>query len=436
MKDMDSQPKSNTSKSNTLKSNSIKSETPSSEASRRESPDGTTPQADELANPRRKVSLPKKLAFLGIILACVFVMTEGLLVLCGISYPLLYQPDWYCATRLKSHLNVRYIEEGQAWVQSNAAGFRDIDHEFAKPDGTYRIAVVGDSFCEALSVDLNQTFWKILEQDLNAHGHRVEVLNFGISGFGTAQAVQALEHHVQQYDPDLVILAMFLGNDIGDNSRKIIPGQVKPYYDLIDGQLVLDTSFRSAPEFLAAQSRSTQLKAALINSSRTLQLINKVYSNLRNRNRPVANTGIGLDPELYAPPVSEAWKDAWQVTESLLRLFHDKCIGYGAECLVVTLSNPIQVHPLAEVRAQFVAEHQLQGLFYPDDRLGKFFVRHKISFLQLSKHFRSDIEAADSPIYFHGFENTELGTGHWNAAGHARAAQLISEYIAAKLREK
>ena len=37
--------------------------------------------------------------------------------------------------------------------------------------------------------------------------------------------------------------------------------------------------------------------------------------------------------------------------------------------------------------------------------------------------------ALKNKIYFHGFENTKLGTGHWNKKGHYQASKLISENI-------
>ena len=60
-----------------------------------------------------------------------------------------------------------------------------------KPPNTFRIAVIGDSFAEALQVDLDHTFWSVMERKLaegwRGNGQRVEVLNFGVSGYGTAR---------------------------------------------------------------------------------------------------------------------------------------------------------------------------------------------------------------------------------------------------------
>lgn len=37
--------------------------------------------------------------------------------------------------------------------------------------------------------------------------------------------------------------------------------------------------------------------------------------------------------------------------------------------------------------------------------------------------------AVKDKVFFHGFENTNLGSGHWNETGHEIASKLISEKI-------
>ena len=360
------------------------------------------------------------------------VCSEVLLILTGISFPLLYQTDNHCGVRLKRNLNVRYIEEGTSIVRTNSAGFRDVERSRTKPAGIYRIAVLGDSFSEAIQVDREKSFCYLLEQHLISTGAQVEVLNFGVSGFGTSQEFELLKNEVVDYQPDLVILAMFLGNDIGDNSRAINPGQIKPYHDWVDGKLVLDDSFQSDPRFLAAQSSSTQLKSRVINASRTVQLINKLYSRLKNSSQPRANVGIGLDPKLYAPPEDDDWKSAWNVTERLVSAIDEHCQQNQSRLVVVTLTNPIQVHPDAAVRDKFKNDHEIDSLLYPDDRVRQYCAKNRIHLLQLARPFLQEVIDSREPVYFHGFTNTELGVGHWNELGHRRASESLATYLLQK----
>ena len=86
-----------------------------------------TPRAKRPGIRRKKLPVLKKLAFLLVILVGTWLLLEFGLILAGISFPLLYQPDAQVATLLKPNLNVRYTEEGNAIVQTNSRGFRDLE---------------------------------------------------------------------------------------------------------------------------------------------------------------------------------------------------------------------------------------------------------------------------------------------------------------------
>ena len=59
------------------------------------------------------------------------------------------------------------LEGRRIRVSFNSAGFRDIEHEKAKPPGVKRLVVIGDSFSEAVQVNLDETFHRRLEGLLN-----------------------------------------------------------------------------------------------------------------------------------------------------------------------------------------------------------------------------------------------------------------------------
>jgi hypothetical protein len=101
----------------------------------------------------------------------------------------------------------------------NAQGLRaDREYPPAKPPGTCRIAVFGDSFMFGLEADLKDTFADRLEKALRARGIAVEVLNFAVGGFGTAEMLQTYEQFGRKFDPDIVIFSWDL-SDLNDNVR-------------------------------------------------------------------------------------------------------------------------------------------------------------------------------------------------------------------------
>jgi hypothetical protein len=138
-------------------------------------------------------------------------------------------------------------KEGLAYVRINSQGLRDREHSITKAPNTIRIAVLGDSFAEALQVPMESTFWALMERQLQncvAPGTKVEVINFGVSGFSTARELIFLRQRVWQYSPDIVLLLVTSSNDIRDNSPALdqYSGAPLPYFVLRGDSLTLDDS--------------------------------------------------------------------------------------------------------------------------------------------------------------------------------------------------
>lgn len=377
----------------------------------------------------------KKLLLLVVGLTVGVVVAEAALWALGVGYPLRYQPDAHCGTRLRADFDGWFTREGRAQVRTNSAGHRDREHSESKPANTFRIAVLGDSFAEAPQVDLEQTFWAVMEGELQSceafGGLDVEVLNFGVSGFGTAQELQMLRHYVWPYEPDLVLLAFFAGNDVSDNSQQLRPGEIKPYFTIENDELVLDDSFLEHPDYLDARSNWTQFKVRAINHSRILQLIAEARhaSSRRQTDQEVQAqwSELGLDSEVYAEPANAEWRGAWEVTQRLIVEMRDEVRQHGAEFWVVSVSSAVQVDPDPDLRADFAAAHKIDDLSYPDKRIETLGEHEQFSVIALAPRMQE--HAQEEGVYLHGFENTRLGTGHWNADGHRLAGKWIAEAI-------
>ena len=101
-------------------------------------------------------------------------------------------------------------------VEINSQGLRDNDHSLAKPPGTYRIMMLGDSTTFGWGVPLKNTAVKILERKLNdgrIAGHKkFEVINAGVGNYDTVQEVTYYETQGRAYRPDLVVLVFFIND--------------------------------------------------------------------------------------------------------------------------------------------------------------------------------------------------------------------------------
>ncbi|MCY2993865.1 MAG: SGNH/GDSL hydrolase family protein [Planctomycetota bacterium] len=384
----------------------------------------------------KRVWLKLTLAALGLATGLLF--AEGLLRAFGIGYPLPYAPDEFCGTRLQAGVHGWWCKEGHAFFEVNRYGFRQGLREPRKPVGSFRVAVLGDSFVEAFQVPYEQSLCAVLEQELascpSLAGRSVEVLNFGVSGYGTAQELLMLRHYVWDYEPDIVLLTFFAGNDLRNNARDLEPYQVRPFLCRANGAWVFDNSFREHPDYLRAGSAGVQWKVGLINRVRVLQLANEWLGRWRqpaSEPPPAGQVGAGLNELALLPPRDAAWSEAWEVTEQLLGMCQREARDHDARLFLVTLGQDLQVHPDQAVRVACQRHLQVSDLGYAERRLKQFGQEHGFPVIDLSQPMRQSAE--EHGVFLHGFDKAAPGWGHWNAAGHRLAARTIGAAVCAEL---
>lgn len=341
-----------------------------------------------------------------------------------------YTWDPYIGVVLRPGARGMVYTEGESFFeQINSQGLRDREHAKEKPANTFRIAVLGDSFAEAFQVPIENTFWSVLERELSGcpalNGKRVETINFGVTGYGTAQELQMLRHRVWDYSPDLVLLAFFTGNDVQNNSRALQKDPYRPYFVYKNSQLVLDDSFRNAPGFRSQFGPFRMFLSWAVAHSRLLQVVAAANNYISQGNIDgVKSTQMGLDDAIYREPTDQVWREAWQVTEGLIVTMHDEVTAKRAKFFIVTLSNGFQVDPDPALRPQL--EHLgVKDLFYPDYRIKELGEREGISVLTLALAFQQYAE--EHKVQLHGFR----GQGHWNEEGHRLAGQMIARELCA-----
>ena len=100
----------------------------------------------------------------------------------------------------------------------NSLGLRDREHPYVRPSDTRRILVLGDSYAWGYGVGDQDVFAHVLEQNLRSAGMPWEVINSGVSGWGTDQQYLFLQDEGLRYAPEIVVVAFFIGNDIDNNS--------------------------------------------------------------------------------------------------------------------------------------------------------------------------------------------------------------------------
>lgn len=365
------------------------------------------------------------------------------------SEPIWYQPDAQLGWSLRPGAQGWFTKEGRAYVRVNAAGFRDRIHDVAKPRGVYRVAVLGDSYPEAMQVDFKSTFWWQLQQNLEKcavpAGKQVEVMNFGVSGYGTAQEYLVLKSTAARYQPDLVLLAFTNGNDLRNNSAELESEDGRPFYRLAGDGLRLDDSFAASPQFAQRSSPWFARFRAASDRLRVLQLVHVVRNSLagwrsvgiahantvRTGPKPLPGVEPGTDVSVFAPPRDAAWTDAWTVTERILSKMNDFAFHHHSRLAVVTVTDGAQVNPDATVRKNLQDALGVKDLFYIERRMEGLGKREGFEVIPLAEEMQKRAEA--DGVYFHGFKNFGMGIGHWNEDGHRVAAELIARRLCPEL---
>jgi len=175
----------------------------------------------------------------------------------GISYHAFFY-DAQTGGRNYPHATLIYRNDRGDRVRrhTNAWGFPDVEHDFARRPGVLRIGFFGASYTEAMQVPLEDTFFRIVERELNdrieemagatnIHGEpvrSVETMCFGMSGRGTLQSWLEYRQWVDQVDLDYVVY-VFVENDPMDQIRALKGSDIVPYPVLSADTFTVDRSF-------------------------------------------------------------------------------------------------------------------------------------------------------------------------------------------------
>ena len=349
----------------------------------------------------------------------------------GWQAPVWHQADSLVGWVLRPGISGVWSVEGRADVRVSSAGLRDREHTVSKPPGVYRIAIIGDSYSEAMHVPVDSTYWARLPADLERCGypHRpVEMLNFGVSGHGTAQELLMLPR-AWRYRPDLVLLQVTVHNDIRNNVTELEAAAGMPFFVLDSDRLVLaDKGLRR--DYERQQRLPRRVFRALLDL-RLVQLFHRAWTADQRRARGVELVPSfgGLrrsDLPVFAPPRDAVWTRAWNVTERLIEAIRDSAAAHAVPVAMVIVATPSAVSPRPETRAAVAESLGVDDLLYPDRRLLAAGKARGIPTVSLGPPMAAYAES--SGTFLHGFGD-RLDQGHWNAAGHRVAARTVAGFL-------
>ena len=342
-------------------------------------------------------------------------------------------PDPVLGWRLLPNTHYLY----QTWefsvnVDYNSHGWRDIEHEYSKRLGVFRIVVLGDSYMEAYTVNREDAFHRQLEKFARDSGKQIEVLNLGVGGYGTLQAYLALVEEGLKYTPDLVVLGFHFGNDLLDNSRALqlrntmdtavdlktnsrpflLPGSPNDWHvTMVDYEGALNR-YKNAKEALRAIPwwKKTVLYQFY---AQTGGLRKNLHSLLQSLNNSESRSNTKPQPCKEHPE----YRESWELTERILVRLKQDVETANAQLFVFTVPGGNGKQSLVIVLDKATGMHCLDQR--PITFLADILERNEIAFLNLGPDWA---EASAK-----GFQLQGSTDRHWNELGHRTAAKKVFE---------
>jgi hypothetical protein len=324
---------------------------------------------------------------------------------------------WHHWHRADHPFEFRVVAEGYSVpVRFNAHGMRDsrpIGRD--KPPGTLRIAVIGDSFVEAMQVAEDEGITRRLEAHLRVElGRPVEVLNFGCSGFSTTLEAVLVREFVRTFAPDMVVCLHHF-SDVSEDWSFARHAQVER------GKVVrVEPSVTEFELVLARMSRSSQLYRLARSCKRGPAPAN-----------PAASYKQTFDAVVHDPYTADD-EEAWAYSLAALSDMAADLRREGIPLLTVLIPIGTQVEPVdPDYAAQLGFAYlnggkRLERCGY-QRKVSGFCAANSIDCLDLLPAFRAANPDGVPRLYL----PRDL---HWTAAGHDLAAIQIAERLRGRWR--
>ena len=311
---------------------------------------------------------------------------------------------------------------------ANEFGFNDRDYPHAADPRKFRILFLSDSFSWMGGPDSNYT--AVLEHSFAARfgPERVEVINGGYSQTHTAEQLVVLKKFGLQYEPDLVVLGVFAGNDLFDarrNRKRIVVGGVTTdvfvdrdmYWTLWGKPVVLQSRL-----YLFLREKWTvfwhlfRAQASERETEAHVPLPQEEYLHSLNLRMEVADM-----------TKQDEFRDHYQYVFESLAQMRDVLQEHHAAFVVSVFPDEIQVN--RRLREKFIRHYNLDASVFHWDRvqrlLEKFCLHERIEFMDLLDRFRT-VSETGHVLYL-------PNDSHWNEEGNRLAAQFFYEMLSERV---
>jgi lysophospholipase L1-like esterase len=296
-------------------------------------------------------------------------------------------------------------------VTTNSSGMRWREVQKAPPPGKYRVAFVGDSFTFGQWADrIEDAFVGVADAMLGREG--MEVLNFGVPGYGLLDMELLIEEDVLGFRPDAIVIVSYTGNDFLDTYLGLGRYSVRP-----DGELMTNAEILKAR--IPESFRGSDLQARLVEHVRLARVAQSAWKWVR----PAAWFRPESRPEAYTSDLfwSQSAYPAFArsaAVESIaaLRRIASLCDSRRVRLLVASLPSVDQVRLVNAPRRGYDSS-------LPQRHVLEFAANAGVPYVDLLPALAG---AGRIEKLYH------VRDGHFTSAGHHVAGERLARFVSAE----
>jgi hypothetical protein len=298
----------------------------------------------------------------------------------------------------------------------NDQGLRDKDYNYDNPEDTIRIAVLGDSFTFGYGVEMEESYPKIFEETVNQKiMGEIEVINFGVPGYGTDDSLLMLSEKAVRYNPDIILLAFDGQTDLSENLYSEV-------YTMENDALVRNP--------IRPVTISLKIRNFLSSKLHLYNLINLILQNYKSQGKwyhqlETLMHSLDFNGTIYTETSSKELDKAFRKTELMLLEIKKFSEEHDMDLVVFLIPSKEQVdeRKLNERLEQIGVSEDKLFVEKIQQHLILFFKQNDIDFINILPEFKR--ENKDNSFYF------EID-GHINKDGNKLAGELVSDWFIQK----
>lgn len=292
----------------------------------------------------------------------------------------------------RTNMNIVYFNEGFGIRWLNKYRYLGKATPPEKKVGQLRIALLGDSYVEALEVFDRQHFSVIAEKLISKSlgNKEVAILNFGRRGFDIADMYAYQKNFVEKFSPDYILY--FLSSyDLKPNYTDPLRPKVK----IENGELVISKNYSKK------NLKTYNLSSLLIQNSTIFNMINNCIK--KTDEVPFGQIILEKAYNIFRSPVS--FKESEQK------------------------NNEFELNPITEkillsldTSKVIIVNRDINGL---PDKFIPIIRKNNLKFLDLKNELNEAKEENHDPNYW----KVTNKRGHWNHYGHKIVGSQLAKYI-------